>query len=437
MHIDRTGLLRQLDDAHQRTLELLQGLEGEQLMGPMLAIVNPLLWEVGHVAWFHERWILRHLDGHSSFLPHADELYDSSNVAHDTRWNLPLPSLADTVEYMDRVHGALIQRLDHEPSEAERYFYQLTVFHEDMHTEALVYTRQTLGYPAPCFAGQAGPAEAGGALPGDVTIPGGTLWLGANPDQGFVFDNEKWAHPVQIAPFRMARAPVTNAEYRRFVDAGGYGRREYWSDEGWAWREHAGLQAPVYWRPVDGDWEARRFDRWEPLAPHQPVTHVSWHEAQAYCRWAHRRLPTEAEWEMAAATEPQGHAVSAEKRRYPWGSAPPRAGRANLDGDHGGCVDVAARPEGDSAHGCRQLLGNVWEWTVSDFQPYPGFAPDPYEDYSQPWFGSRKVLRGGAWATRSRLLWNTWRNFFPPDRNDVIAGFRTCAPDRPVRERKG
>jgi len=431
MENDRAHLLRHLKDARHRTLDLLEGLEGDRLMGPKLPIVNPALWEVGHVAWFHEYWILRHLDGRGSFLPRADELYDSSNVAHDTRWALGLPSLAHTIEYMDRVHHALIRRLDHEPDATEKYFYQLTIFHEDMHTEALIYTRQTLGYPPPVFAGRSGQTQAVGALPDDVTVAGGTLQLGAEPNQGFVFDNEKWAHPVEVAPFRIARAPVTNGEFRDFVAAGGYARREYWSDEGWGWREQTGLRAPVYWRSVDGDWEVRRFDRWEPLMPHQPANHISWYEAEAYCRWAGRRLPTEAEWEMAAATEPGKDAASVAKRPYPWGAAPAQTQHANLDGHHGGCIDVAAKPDGDSAHGCRQLFGNVWEWTVSDFQPYPGFSPDPYKDYSLPWFGSRKVLRGGAWATRSRLLWNTWRNFFPPDRNDIIAGFRTCALERP------
>jgi iron(II)-dependent oxidoreductase len=428
MNMDRATLLHYLNDARQRTLELIQGLEPEQLMGPRLAIVNPLLWEIGHVAWFHELWILRNLDGRAPLINNADALYDSSNVPHDTRWSLDLPSLDATLEYMQAVHRSLIARLEREPSEEEKYFYQLTVFHEDMHTEAFVYMRQTLGYPAPTFGGSAPPAGSG-ALPGDVAVPGGALALGAESNQGFVFDNEKWAHRVEVAPFRIARAPVTNEQYRRFVEAGGYDDRRHWSDEGWAWRGHTGLDAPVYWRPVDGDWEVRQFDRWVPLATHQPVVHVSWHEAQAYCRWAGRRLPTEAEWEMAAATAPDGKGASSHKRRYPWGEEAPAWRHANLDGHAGGCVDVSAHPEGDSAFGCRQLFGNVWEWTESAFEPFPGFSPDPYRDYSEPWFGTRKVLRGGAWPTRARLLWNTWRNFFPPDRNDVIAGFRTCARD--------
>jgi iron(II)-dependent oxidoreductase len=161
------------------------------------------------------------------------------------------------------------------------------------------------------------------------------------------------------------------------------------------------------------------------------MLHVNWYEAEAYCRWARRRLPTEVEWEVAAAGEPDGSGgrLSGRKRRFPWGDAPPSPDRANLDGHTVGCLHVAALPAGESAFGCRQMLGNVWEWTSSDLLPYPGFVADPYKEYSEPWFGTHKVLRGGCWTTRSRLLRNTYRNFYRPDRRDVWAGFRTCALD--------
>lgn len=427
MAIDRQILLDNLNDARLRTLELVRGLDAEQLMGPKLPTVNPLLWEIGHLAWFHEHWILHRLDGRPPLLANADALYDSTHVAHDTRWSLALPTLDGTLAYMNAVHQSLIDRLDHEPSADEQYFYQLTAFHEDMHTEAFIYTRQALAYPAPSFAASHADVDAAGPLPGDVAIAGGELQLGADKAQEFVFDNEKWAHPITVAPFRMARAALTNAEYAAFVEAGGYRQQALWSSDGWAWREKAGLQCPVYWRSTADGWDVRYFDGWRTLAPHQPVIHVSWYEVDAYCRWAGRRLPTEEEWELAASTARCGHEFDANKRRYPWGNAPPTARHANLDGRQLGCVDVAACADGDSAYGCRQMLGNVWEWTASDFQAFPGFSPDPYREYSEPWFGSRKVLRGGAWATRSRMLWNTWRNFFPPDRNDIFAGFRTCA----------
>jgi iron(II)-dependent oxidoreductase len=222
---------------------------------------------------------------------------------------------------------------------------------------------------------------------------------------------------------------VTQAEFAAFVDDGGYSRRSLWSDEGWHWRQQAEGGCPLYWERQTGDsWWRREFDRWVPLEPHLPVVHVNWHEAQAYCRWLGRRLPTEAEWEAAAATVPgMADSLGKHKRRFPWGETDPSPARANLDWRAGGRRDVSGLPLGDSAWGCRQMIGNVWEWTADDFLPYPGFVTDPYKEYSAPWFGTHKVLRGGCWASRSRLLRNTWRNFYRPDRRDVWAGFRTCA----------
>ncbi|MGM0559114.1 MAG: SUMF1/EgtB/PvdO family nonheme iron enzyme, partial [Myxococcota bacterium] len=259
-------------------------------------------------------------------------------------------------------------------------------------------------------------------------IPGGTFVLGAHKDEAFAFDNEKWAHEVELEPFSIARAPVTNAEFAEFVDDGGYAERDLWSDAGWAWRESEEATQPVYWRRGSNGWEVRSFQRWTALPPNRPVSHVNWHEAQAYCRWAGRRLPTEAEWEAAASVDDTTEGqLSRRKRRFPWGDQPPGTDKTNLDGRALGTVDVAAFSKGDSALGCRQMIGNVWEWTSSVFEPFDGFEPDFYQEYSEPWFGDRRVLRGGSWATRSRLIWNTFRNFFPPDRRDVIAGFRTCA----------
>jgi gamma-glutamyl hercynylcysteine S-oxide synthase len=420
-----------LRDSRDRTLELVAGLSPEQLLGPRLDIVNPLLWEIGHLAWFHEHFALRRLDGGDTLLPEADHLYNSAVVPHDTRWDLPLPSLDRTLEYMRAVQDALVSRLDRPlASEEESFLYQLTTFHEDMHDEAFTYTRQTLGYPEPKFRGSRLPADAeAGAWPGDVEVPGGRFVLGSSPAAPFVFDNEKWAHPVTVGPFRIARAPVTNAEFAAFVAAGGYRQRKFWDEPGWRWRESVGAEHPIYWIGDDtGRWAVRRFDREEELRPHQPVIHVNWHEASAWCRWAGRRLPTEVEWEVAAAAEPTGDGgLGKRKRTYPWGEVAPTARHANLDAVALGCVDVAACAEGDSPWGCRQMIGNVWEWTESTFEPYPGFSPDVYEEYSEPWFGTRNVLRGGAWATRSRMINNNYRNFFPPDRRDVLAGFRTVA----------
>ena len=233
-----------------------------------------------------------------------------------------------------------------------------------------------------------------------------------------------------MKPFAIARAPVTQSEFAAFVEDGGYRREEYWDDAGGKWKREVGAEHPVYWRQEpDGKWRRRHFDKWAPLEPHLPVIHVCWHEARAFCRWAGRRLPTEAEWELAASGEPDpgGAGFSPRKRRYPWGDDFPAPRRANLDWQAMGCVDVGAHPEGESAFGCRQMAGNVWEWTSSDFLPFPGFTPDPYKDYSQPLFGDTKVFRGGCWVTRSRLIRNNYRNYNTPDRRDLWVGFRTCA----------
>ena len=422
-------------DAHSRTRELIDDLTDEQLMGPRLRIVNPMRWEIGHVAWFHEHFILQRVYGEMPLLADGHALYDSIAIHHDTRWDLPLPSRSETLAYMQRVHDRLLERLQPGIASAvDSYLYQFTSFHEDMHDEAFTWTRQTLAYPRPQFSAASDPgpptdADAG-ELPGDVSVPGGEFLAGAPGDAPFVFDNEKWSHPVEARPFRIARAPVTNAEFAEFVDDGGYTRCEHWTDAGWRWRESVQAQHPVYWkRDGEGGWLVRQFDETLPLAPHRPVIHVNWYEASAWCRWAGRRLPREREWEAAALGEPAaGEAFLAEtKRRYPWGGEAADSARANLDGRSLGCVDVAALPDGDSAFGCRQMLGNVWEWCADAFCPYPGFTPDAYKEYSQTLFGHTRVLRGGAWMTRSRMVTGLYRNFFGPDRRDVFAGFRTCA----------
>lgn len=417
-----------LQEARARTLTLSRDLGGERLLGPRLGIVNPPLWEIGHLGWFQEHWCLRYRENgelKASMLANADELYNSATVPHATRWDLPLPDIDATLTYLEQVLDRVLERIDREGAAGHlRYFVQLAAFHEEMHCEAFTYTRQTLGYAAPDNSRRANVAADAGAWPGDVEIAGDEFMLGAVPSAGFVFDNEKWAHAIEVRPFCMARAPVTNAEFMAFVDDAGYRRRELWSAPGWEWRETVAAQAPVYWQQRHGVWVQRHYDAVTSLPQHAPVIHVNWFEAEAYCRWAKRRLPTEAEWEFAAATVP-GTAVV--KRPYPWGDTAPSPRHANLFGVAGACADVAAFPEGDSGWGCRQMFGNVWEWTADWFGPYPGFEADPYKEYSQPWFGDHKVLRGGCFATRGSLLRNTWRNFYTPGRRDVFAGFRTCA----------
>lgn len=359
MVADAAALERDLVASRARSLAVTAGLDGARLLGPKLAIVNPPLWEIGHVAWFQEYWCLRLRPNGTRgepMLPGADALYDSAKVAHDTRWDLPLPGLPAIRAYGEAVLERVRERLAREPGNAWfHYFVRLATFHEDMHAEAFLYTHQTLGYPNPLAGFQFSKTTSGK----DLEFKGGQFLLGARKEDGFVFDNEKWTHEVTVAPFRMAESVVTNAEYLAHVEDGG--------------------RAPRYWMKEDGGWLQRRFDRWIEPEPEEPVLHLDWNEAQAYCRWARRRLATEAERELAA---------------------------------HSGRIANSA---------------GVWEWTASDFGPYPGFEIDPYKEYSQPWFGTHKVLRGGSFAAPERLLRNTFRNFYTPDRGDVFAGFRTCA----------
>ncbi len=419
-------LASELRASRERLARITADLDGKRLLGPKLAIVNPPLWELGHVAWFQEYWCLRRKGQDviaDSIVKGGDALYDSAKVAHDTRWDLPLPDLKATRSYQSEILDRVLRRLEREPENRElHYFVQLATLHEDMHAEALHYTRQTLGYEDPFPRAEAVLPKTPGPS-GDVELAGGTFLLGASPGGDFVFDNEKWAHEVRFTPFRIARAPVTNAQYLDFVEAGGYSRQEWWSPEGWAWKSGPNLQAPKYWVKQDSAWAQRRFDRVVALRPDCPVVHVSWHEAQAYCRFAGRRLPTEAEWEYAASWD----RCTQQKLAYPWGTEAPAAGHANLES--AGLVEVGGFAGGDAASGCRQMIGNVWEWTASTFDPYPGFIIDPYQEYSEPWFGTHKVLRGGSFATTRRLIRNTWRNFYTPDRSDMFAGFRTCAQE--------
>lgn len=422
-------LARAVARAHGRTLALVEDLSDAQLEVPVFENVNPFRWELGHVAFFYDLFLLRELDGGEVAFPRGNELFNSFEVAHELRWELALPDRAGILAYMGRIADEVVSRLEgHQPSEQERYLYRLAVQHEDMHAEAFTYMRQFLELPAPPVVrtGRERERVPAGTLAGDARIPGGTFMLGARKGVDFAYDNEKWAHEVELEPFEIARVPVTNAEFAAFVDDGGYGRVELWSYCGGLWRERTGAACPVTWVRTGEGWQRRDFDELVPLEPNHPVSQVSFYEAEAYCAWAGRRLPTEAEWEFAASGVLWG--AHEPKRRFAWGDEAPDARRANLGCDHGGTIDVAALPEGDSVFGCRQMTGNVWEWTSSDFYPFPGYVLDhPYKEYSAPWFGDRKVLRGGSWATQPSLAYNTYRNFFPPRRTDVFTGFRTCA----------
>jgi iron(II)-dependent oxidoreductase len=368
-------------EARQYTSALVSDLDDAQWRVPRLQIVNPTLWEVGHVGWFMEYWCLRWRGAGQppapSLLEHADRWYDSARVAHDTRWDLDLPSRAATLAYLADVLDATQERLAHcDDHPAALYFFQLALYHEQMHGEALAYTRQTCAYPAPAAQRQAAPVAASG----DVAVPGGSFEQGApRSDDGFVFDNEKWTHVVALPPYAIARRAVRETEFAAFVADGGYLHSELWSAAGRTWLEATGARQPCYWRGSGADgWERRHFDRWMPIDSSTPMTHVTRFEAEAWCAWAARRLPTESEWECAA------------------------------------LAGALGEPE-------------VWEWTASPFAAYPGFQADPYAEYSAPWFNTHCAVRGGSAATPQGLMHPRFRNFYMADRADIFVGLRTCA----------
>jgi gamma-glutamyl hercynylcysteine S-oxide synthase len=376
------------------TLRLLDSLEPSQLEVPYRTEINPPLWESGHVGWFHEYWCLRQRDTGTvgeSMLADADTWFDSSRIAHRARWALPHRSTAALRQYLVDVRDRALERLTvAQDDDVGLYPHRLALFHEQMHLEAFAQTWQTLGRPAP-WASLTPPAAPGAAAEAadaaaperelqDVELPADELILGSLPNDGFVFDNEKWAHPVAVPAFRISLQPVTNRQFLDFVEDGGYRDARWWDAPAREALHRDGRTAPRYWQLSDAGRAVRWFDAMMPLALDAPVVHVDAHEAAAWCRWAGRRLPTEAQWELAATR----------CDRFRWGS-------------------------------------QVWEWTATTFGPYPGFSPDRYLDYSMPWFGTHRVLRGGSFATPAGLLSPRFRNFYLPERGDVFAGFRSCA----------
>jgi iron(II)-dependent oxidoreductase len=317
-------------------------------------------------------------------------------VPHDTRWHLDYPSTRRLFRYLGDTLDATLEALAKTPEE-RRYFFRLALLHEDMHGEALLMTLQTLGLAAPGIEARDPPPSRAEAAR-DVFFAGGEFVQGTER-AGFIFDNERAAHCAVVRPFAIAAQPVTQGEYAAFIEAGG-------------------TPAPGHWRRDGTKWQVRRFDRWLPMDSAAPVMHVTQHDALAFCKWAGRRLPTEPEWEFAARN---GGADD----RFPWGDTWVEPAET-LDFHHRGPSLAIADPAA-SASGLRQMLGGVWEWTSSAFAPYPGFRPDPYRDYSEPWFHTHFVLRGGSFATRGRLVHNRFRNFYLPGRGDAFAGFRTCA----------
>ncbi len=429
--LDPEAIRGRLRRVRERTLELVSVLDWETLRRQHTPILSPMIWDLGHVAHFEESWLVRELAGLAPIDAEAGRLFDPVLQPRSTRERLPLPSGEALLDYLERVRERTLTVLDDGIAGrggaellADGFVYEMVAEHEEQHQETLLQAMQVLERPgyAPPRRREPPPGRPGAA--GMARIPGGPFrmgWEGA----GFAYDNEKPRHEAEVAEFWIDRFPVSQGEYLEFVEDGGYRRPDPWSAAGRAWLAESGAEAPANWFREGGQWRARFMDRSGPLPREAPVVHVGHHEAEAYARWAGKRLPTEAEWEKAALWDP----VAGAARRWPWGDEPPGPERANLDQLVFAPAARGAYPEGASAYGVEQLLGDVWEWTASDFRPYPDFRAFPYEEYSEVFFGDEyKVLRGGSWATRPAVARGTFRNWDYPNRRQIFAGFR-CARD--------
>ena len=428
-----------LAETRARTLEMVAPLTDEDLQRQHSRLMSPIAWDLGHIAHFEELWLLRDSDDASPD-GERDAVYDPLATPRARRDELALPSVATIRHRLFEVRRSVEVRLASPPGRptsslmqavrADGIDFNLVAQHEAQHQETILQAialREDLDYRPP-FAGE--PALPIGSHPPleSVLLPGGAFVMGTD-DRLWAYDNERPAHRVDLPDFRIDACPVTNGRYLAFIEDGGYPRRELWSEAGWSWRRATGARAPAHWRPVkgghpaSGGWEAIVFGRPGPLHPDCPVVHVSWFEADAYARWAGGRLPSEAEWEKAAAWDPaQGRA-----RRYPWGDEAWDPARANLDQRNLEPVPAGTALAGRSAYGCLQMLGDVWEWTDSWFDGYPGFQSFPYKEYSEIFFGKQyRVLRGGSFATRASVARPTTRNWDLPERRQIFAGFR-CA----------
>ncbi len=423
------SLLSALDHSFERALTLLNNLGASQLEVPYSPGINPPVWEMGHAAFFFEHFILQKLDDAPPYNPALNDVWDSFELAHEDRWEAGVfPDKENTLQYVEHVHQKVRHRiLEKSLVDHDLYLYKYSIFHLNMHIESMVWARQTLAYATPPSAVITSSAfEA--PLSGDVEIPAGRYRIGmpAHSEhfatEDFCFDNEKPGFVKDLKSFRMSPTLVSNAEYLEFVQAGGYQQDELWSMAGLKWRQRCSAMHPLYWKQDNGQWLERCFDQWLPLQGDWPVKHVSYWEAQAWCNFAGRRLPTEFEWEAAALGNLEGGAFNL----FPWGNSMDE-GRVDMNATGLARQSVYAWPQGDSPFGCRQMIGTVWEWTDSLFFPYNGFSMDMYPFMSTLQFGDHKVVRGGSCATSSILIRGTYRQAYTPDRNDVFVGFRTCA----------
>lgn len=424
-------LAERLTEARARTLFLVAPLSEDDLHRQHDPLMSPILWDLGHIVHFEELWLTRNVAGPIEFTE-MPGMYNPFEHPRATRAALPLPSLAALLavgaEIRREVFDVLARADFHSPHPllTDAFVYRMVLQHEYQHDETILQTLQLKhGAPYAALRADAPPTPCDAVrFEGMVRVEAGDYPIGTSTAAG-AYDNERPQHTVHLDAFEIDAAPVTNAAYLEFMGDGGYTRRELWSPTGWRWVDDSGTAAPKYWRRTPDGWTTRSMDRVRPLPPDHPVMHVSQHEAEAFARWAGKRLPSEFEWEVAASWDPDAGTA----REYPWGDEPPTGLHANVDQLTFGTAPVGAYARNVSPLGCYGMIGDVWEWTCSDFHAYPGFHPFPYPEYSEVFFGpDYKVLRGGSWATRPGAIRNTFRNWDFPIRRQIFSGFR-CARD--------
>jgi gamma-glutamyl hercynylcysteine S-oxide synthase len=431
VYIDESRLKEELaghlQQARKRSLGLTtEVLDHKELTGQVSPIMSPLVWDLAHIGNYEELWLVRDAAGMEPMRPEIDDLYNAFEHPRWKRPQLPLLPPDEARTYIATVRNKVLDSLERvrldrpSPLLSRGFVYGMVAQHEHQHDETMLQTHQLRNAPPVFPADPPAPRPESVVLPADVRIDAGPFVMGTTSD-AWAYDNERPAHVVETGAYWIDTTPVPNRAYLAFMEAGGYDDSRLWSEAGWAWRCESGKRMPGSWFRDHGQWLRRRFGHVEPVPMDEPVQHVSWYEADAYARWAGKRLPTEAEWEKAASWDP----ALGRARRYPWGDDPPSPEHAGLGQRHFRPAPVGSYAEGASAYGVRQLLGDVWEWTDSDFLPYPGFRSFPYREYSEVFFGSEyKVLRGGSWATDPIACRCTFRNWDFPIRRQLFAGFR-------------
>ncbi|MFD5813630.1 ergothioneine biosynthesis protein EgtB [Streptomyces sp. NPDC127038] len=422
----RQRALDALTTARDRTALLTSCVEDPELTAQHSPLMSPLVWDLAHIGNQEELWLLRAVAGREAMRPEIDGLYDAFEHARSERPSLPLLPPAEARSYAAEVRGRALDVLESAAFEGTRltesgFAFGMIAQHEQQHDETMLITHQLRRGPTALTAPDPAPAEPFTG-PAEVLVPGGPFVMGTSTEP-WALDNERPAHRRTVPSFFIDTTPVTNGAYQAFIEDGGYAEERWWTPAGLDHIRTHGIEAPLFWRREGGRWLRRRFGVTEPVPPEEPVLHVCWYEADAYARWAGRRLPTEAEWEKAARHDP----VSGRSTRYPWGDEDPSPVHANLGQRHLRPAPAGSYPAGASPLGVRQLIGDVWEWTSSDLEPYPGFVAFPYREYSEVFFGPEyKVLRGGSFAVDQVACRGTFRNWDYPIRRQIFSGFRTA-----------